>query len=451
LDSSHAPAGIIDESRLLDGARQVLDANWIGASTVPSRSLYPHQWNWDSAFIAVGRAWYDETRARQELVTLFDAQWSNGMVPHIVFNPAVPDGAYFPGPDFWDSARSASAPRHVATSGITQPPIHAAAALLMHRHAKDVDGSIAFLRHLYPRLAAQHGYLASSRGVSGLGLPTILHPWESGLDNSPIWDRIMARLVIPPGGVAPYRRLDLQHADAEDRPTDLAYDRFVYLASQYRDSGYDDAWALAAAQFAMVGPLIAAIHVWSTHALAEIARVIGVDPTEHVEAAAAISAAMATHLWDAEAHRFDPLDSRTGELQPEHTIVSLIPLLDPDLPEELVDVICADLESACFHPDRPHHYLVPSDSVLGPDFDRRRYWRGPIWLNTNWLIWHGLIQHGRHDLANEVRQSSLALVSLSGYREYFDPFDGTGRGTSDFSWSAALTIDLIRSGLPSVR
>jgi len=28
-------------------ARAVLDAAWIGASSLPSRTLYPHQWSWD--------------------------------------------------------------------------------------------------------------------------------------------------------------------------------------------------------------------------------------------------------------------------------------------------------------------------------------------------------------------------------------------------------------------
>ena len=136
--------GILD--RLADGARGVLDANWLGASTLPSRTLYPHQWSWDSAFIALGRAWYDEARAQQELRSLFRAQWADGRVPHIVFNPSVGEEAYFPGPAFWQSSkRSAAAPRDVETSGITQPPIHARAALEMHRHARDVEGSKAFL------------------------------------------------------------------------------------------------------------------------------------------------------------------------------------------------------------------------------------------------------------------------------------------------------------------
>lgn len=101
-------------------ARQVLRANWMGAYTKPSPSLYPHQWNWDSGFIAIGYAHYDQKKARQELISLFARQWPNGMVPHIVFNPNVL-GHYFPEPDFWQ------VPDGTPTSGITMPPLHAIA------------------------------------------------------------------------------------------------------------------------------------------------------------------------------------------------------------------------------------------------------------------------------------------------------------------------------------
>ena len=197
---------------------------------LPSRTLYPHQWSWDSAFIALGRAWYDEARAQQELRSLFRAQWADGRVPHIVFNPSVGEEAYFPGPAFWQSSkRSAAAPRDVETSGITQPPIHARAALEMHRHARDVEGSKAFLAWLYPRLVAEHDYLDSAAGPAGSALPVFMHPWESGLDNSPAWDRDLAQMVIPAGAIPPYVRHDLDHANPADRPTNEAYDRFVYL------------------------------------------------------------------------------------------------------------------------------------------------------------------------------------------------------------------------------
>jgi hypothetical protein len=430
--------------RLAADSRDVLDANWLTGSTLPSRSLYPHQWNWDSAFISIGRSWYDEGRAHQELRSLFDAQWANGKVPSIVFNPSVAEDAYFPGPAFWQtSTRSASAPKHVETSGITQPPLHARAALEMHRHAKDVEGSKAFLAEMYPKFVAEHDYLVRHRDPTGIGLPAVMHPWESGLDNSPVWDRDLTEMVIPDGAVPPYVRHDLEHGDPKDRPTNEAYDRFVFLAARYRDSGYDDAVLVDTVPFLVSGPLFNSIHLWSEHALADIARIIGQDPTPHKETAERIHDALTTELWDSDMNRFCALDVVRRERSAEDTIVSFLPLLDPALPKHQVQAIVADLHSASFHPDAKISFVVPSYDLLSKGFDERQYWRGPIWINTNWMLIEGLRQHGYHSLADQVALSSLRLVAKSGFREYFDPFDGTGFGTTGFGWTAALTLDLV--------
>ena len=98
-----------------------------GSWTKASPHLYPHQWSWDSAFIAIGWAHLDVRRAIAELEQLFTAQWSTGMVPHIVFR-AGPDQPYFPGPEWWDCAISPAAPAPpIQTTGICQPPVHALA------------------------------------------------------------------------------------------------------------------------------------------------------------------------------------------------------------------------------------------------------------------------------------------------------------------------------------
>lgn len=121
-----------------------------------------------------------------------------------------------------------------------------------------------------------------------------------------------------------------------------------------------------------------------------------------------------------------------------------MPLLDGELPAEGVSAIVRDLSAPCFHPPEvDEHYLVPSYDIAGKLFDPRRYWRGPVWINTDWLIWRGLVHHGQHDLADHVAASMLELVRKSGFREYFDPFTGAGYGSNDFAWTAALTIDLI--------
>ncbi|MEL6426746.1 MAG: hypothetical protein AAFQ33_14965, partial [Pseudomonadota bacterium] len=66
-------------------ARQILRENDRGGYTVPTAGLYPYQWNWDSVFVALGFATFDRERAWREIETLFEAQWLDGMVPHIVF------------------------------------------------------------------------------------------------------------------------------------------------------------------------------------------------------------------------------------------------------------------------------------------------------------------------------------------------------------------------------
>jgi hypothetical protein len=451
--SSHPTGGdpataLEADEALLEAARDVLDTNWTGRYTRPSQELYPHQWSWDSAFIAVGRSWHDAERARLELETLFEAQWQTGLVPSIVFDPTAPADAYFPGPDVWQSQRSPAAPRGRPTSGITQPPIHARAALEVHRRAPADQSavSLAWLERMYPLLVAQQRYLDSARDPRGTGLAAIVHPWESGLDDSPAWDRDFGRIEVPAGAVPPYQRRDLDHAGATDRPTDADYDRFLYLLTLERDADYDDARVVAATPFLMVDPLFNAIRLWSEHALIEIAALIGADPAPHHAAARRIHDGLLGELWIAHSQRFCAWDLRRNQREPEDTIVSFAPLLDPDLPPTIVAAICRELESPSFHPRRGGlHYLVPTFDERAVGFDPDRYWRGPVWLNTNWLLWHGLHQHGRNALADEIAASSIELVRLSGFREYFDPLDGSGRGSDRFSWTAALFADMVQA------
>lgn len=430
---------------LLSSAQDILDSNWTGSSTIPSRTLYPHQWSWDAAFIAIGRSWTDQERAQAELEHLFTAQWTNGMVPHIVFNPEVPEDAYFPGPDFWQAERADGHPGGVRTSGITQPPLHARAVLEIYQQATDRTEALAFLRRMYPKLVAEHRYLATHRDPTGGGLASIIHPWESGSDNSPLWDHDLDELVIPPGALPPYTRRDLTNVDVADRPTDEAYDRFVYLAVTYRDSGYDDATILHDSPFLVEDPMFNAIWCWSALALGEIAALIGEDPAPHRQAASGIRKAMQTRLWDPRTSRYHAYDLRRDRLVAKDTVAVLVPILDPHLPADSVSAIVSQLSSPSFRPQTDGlSFVVPSYDLRSSDFDRRQYWRGPVWANTNWLLWRGLRAHGSPPPETDLIAASMAeLVTIAGYREYFDPFTGAGYGSHGFSWTAALLIDLL--------
>ena len=78
-----------ERERLIDGATEVLRSNDLGRSTKPAPDLYPHQWNWDSCFIAIGLSHLSFQRAADEIRSLLRAQWANGLVPQIVFNPSA--------------------------------------------------------------------------------------------------------------------------------------------------------------------------------------------------------------------------------------------------------------------------------------------------------------------------------------------------------------------------
>src|SRR5574341_1408570 len=121
-----------------------------------------------------------------------------------------------------------------------------------------------------------------------------------------------------------------------------------------------------------------------------------------------------------------------------------MPLLDPELPEPMVGAIVAELRSPHFDPPAgSEHYLIPSYDLRGRDFDRRRYWRGPVWINTDWLVWRGLRQHGQTELAGEIEASMTGLGERAGFREYYDPFSAQGYGADQFSWTAALLLDVL--------
>jgi hypothetical protein len=130
----------------------------------------------------------------------------NGYLPQIVFNPHV--GRYFPGINFWHAYESHDAPEHARTRGIVQPPVHATATLSVYRHAGDDSGAREFLEHAFSKLVEWHDYLYRERDPGSEGLVYIRHPWESGMDNFPMWDQIMERIQLTPEQIPKHKRAD---------------------------------------------------------------------------------------------------------------------------------------------------------------------------------------------------------------------------------------------------
>jgi hypothetical protein len=428
-----------DDVELIGQAKAVLEANWLGHATSPSRLLYPHQWSWDAACVAIGYASWNQERAETELRSLFSGQWGDGLLPHIVFT----DGArYFPGPEFWQTERSPAAPDQPKTSGIVQPPIHASAALQVYRLASDRKQGAAFLEELLPKLVAWHEYLYRERARTDGGLVEIWHPWESGMDNSPLWDRALERMSFDPERLPQYERVDVELSEASERPSDEEYDRYVYLVSLFRELAYDASRIRDVAPFAIQPVLFNSLLVQSNRDLAEIARLAGADPAPFETWAESTAAALDEMLWDEEHAVYVDYDVRAGAPVGARTAAGLAPLY-AGVPTRaraarMVELL-ADSRIAVGEAGWAVTSLAPGD----PGFQSARYWRGPVWPILNWVLQRGLDRYGYATLAEGVRRAIIELARSAGFHEHYNPETGSGQGAEQFAWTAALVLDLL--------
>jgi len=419
--------------RMEEAAHAVLARNDRGGYTVPTDRLYPFQWNWDSAFVAMGFATFDVDRAFRELERLIEGQWDDGMIPHIVFH--APSDTYFPGPDVWGTKH------RVPTSGITQPPVFGMALRHVYEAAVASGSADAEARAkvLFQAALRSHRWWLAARDPEDLGLVSILHPWESGSDNSPAWDEALAR--VPTTTSTAIRRKDTSHVDAAMRPRDEDYQRFIHLVDVYRDCGWDPKQQWARAPFKVADVQMTAILARATADLIHLAETFGADEDR------AELAQMRRKLIDGLARRWRPhlsrfvsLDLISGADIEAPTQAGFIPLVALALDDTQRSAITAEIR----------RWLdgmtvgVPSTPSFSPAFEPKRYWRGPIWAVINWLIADGLRLNGSEDLARHIEQSTVRIIENVGFCEYFDPTTGEGLGGDTFSWTAAAYLVLGR-------
>jgi glycogen debranching enzyme len=393
---------------LAERALAVLRSNDCGDFFRPGPVLYPFQWNWDSALIALGLARVDPERGRREVRSLLRGQWADGMVPHIVYHDAAP--GYRPGPELWDVTSAAGVP----TSGITQPPVLATAVRALHEAAPDH----AFLAEVVPAIERWHVWLHAERALDD-GLVAIMHPWEAA-DNSPRFDEALRAVADDAADVT---RSDTRGAAAVDeRPTDADYRRYVALVEHLRAYRYRP--SLDQAPFVYADLTFNAVLAVAEQDLAALWRGLGEDGARAAAASARLRAA---------------LDGRSDGYE---TVDSLLPLYAGAADaRRLYDDALWSPER--FGPSADAPWAVTTTSKSSAAFDPRRYWRGPVWINVNWFLVRGLERSGLADEAAELRRMTLELVDRSGFAEYYDPRSGEPLGSRSFSWSAALTLDLL--------
>ena len=426
-------------------ARAVLEHNRRGAWTCPSPELYPHQWLWDSCFVAIGISTFDAQRAAGELMALFRGQWSNGMLPHMIFADDVSDVG---SERIWQSSKNPLSPRDVATSCITQPPIIAIAARRIAR-TLPVDDRRGFLAEVLPKLVAYHSWLYRERDLHGRGLVTLIHPWECGLDTTPPWMRSLRRMSKPwwlrvalelrLSRLARLFRRDTRYAPAAERLSDDDGLRMLVLA--HRAKRYDfELRRMPPKDSVLIEDLaFNAFLVVANRAITQIADEldVGIDP--ELERRFPTTLAALDELWDEASGQYYSRNATTGALIMVPTVATFLPLWAGMATDRAARLVGHLADGSGYWP----RYPIPSVPTNHRAFDADRYWKGPTWVNTNWAIIQGLRDCGADDVADELRSRTLELTDRHGFAEYFSALTGEGFGAEDFSWTAALVLDLL--------
>jgi mannosylglycerate hydrolase len=395
--------------KLFDDAVNVLRSNDRGTHTVPSPKLYPHQWAWDSAFAAIGWVHIDKDRALAEMLSLINSGWDDGRIPHINFDSN--STGYSPGPELWGCPTS---------STITQPPVYAIALRKLYDNGITLDE----IRPLVIALEKTHLYFEKSRDPEKLGLVAVAHPWESGLDNSPSWDEPLNN--VNPEKAPKFERTDRKIVtDHSQRPTDDQYKRYLSLVREIQENSF------GMGNFAVYDPMMTAILIKSEDELAFLADICGVY-SDSKRRSERLMGGLITHLWNEEIGRFQFFDSLTGAKIVPDILASYIPLILKNLPENISKKMLSNIDK-----NFASNWGLPTTSPTDSAFDPQCYWRGPVWINMNWLL--------APYISKDIIQSSLELVTRSGFREYYNPDTGKGLGAEEFTWTAALVIDWLKS------
>jgi len=246
------------------------------------------------------------------------------------------------------------------------------------------DHDREFLDEVYEPIVRWHNWWLEKSDVDGNGLCEYQHPYSSGLDDSPLWD-------------------DGVPVEAPDLNT--------YLCLQ-------------------------------AEALSKIATVLGekADADLYARQADQFAERMIAQMWDEEAGLF--WASHLGQRVNVRTPFNLFPLMTGRLPPEIVARLVSHLTDENEFWTR---YPVPTVAKNDPKYDPMTMWRGPTWLNVNYLLIEGLERVGYTDLARTLRQRSLDMM-LNGLDifEYYHPETGEcpPKAASIFGWSSALFIDM---------
>ncbi len=362
-------------------AKKTLLGNRRRGYTLPTNNkLYPAQWNWDSGFIALGYSYFNLNFALREINTLLDGQWRDGMVPHILFHNTKTN--YYPNYTAWNCGNK------IHSSGITQPPILATILKEILSKNKINKTQLLNIKKIIKKIKKFHEWFIQFRDPKKTGLVSILHPWESGYDNSPLWDDPMNKVKIEKN--IKYKRADNKVVNPDFRPLDIDYDRYVTIKNNLRKLKYNPKKVYKSSLFNVVDVGFNSIFLKANKDLVELLDTFGLNKKK--------------------------IDNYIKEIN-KRLIQNL---KKHNLKEK---------------------YFFSSIKSNHKSFEEKRYWRGPVWINCNWFIYKGLKNKDRL-FSDKIKNKTIQILEKKGFFEYFSCKSGQPMGAKNFSWSAALYLDL---------
>jgi len=428
-------------SNLDDQARNILQKNDRGGYTVPTARLYPYQWNWDSAFVALGFLTFDRDRAWREVELLLEGQWQNGMIPSIIFRRDDPD--YFPGPSVWQTQTACESVPPIPSTGISQPPVLASIVLTMVQSGNEDDERRA--KAIFDQVLKSHRWYQNERLSSVSNGVITVHPWETGRDNCPDWEPGLETMDIDPK-LPHYERQDTRHANPEQRPSKEQYDKFISMVKYGREQNWNQKKITADGPFRMADPGIHFILLRAHRDLLTLAKLLKqTDAITEIETFVANGVSATDYFWNSAVGAFTARNIVNGEFSNGVTSASALCFYADAGTENQRSKTIDNLMRIS---DKVR-YMLPSWDPDAQGFDPQRYWCGPVWPQMNYIISRGLEEQGYDILADKIRRDLLSLIEQSGFRECFNPLSGEGCLGDDFSWTAAIWLTLTSSNKPS--
>ena len=415
---------------MLNEAINVIKKNDRGGFTVPTNQLYPHQWNWDSGFTALGLSLLDKSRAWQELIMLINAQWKDGMIPHIIFHENNPN--YFPGPEQWQKEAISQ------TSCHSQPPVLASIIWQMVKRGSEYDQMKAGT--LFNSIMAYHRWYFLARDPNNEGFISIIHPWESGRDNCPDWDIGLKNIKIPKN-LKKYKRKDLSYVNDTERPSNDHYDRFMSILQFGRNCNWDKLKMHNEGPFLAIDPGVNFIFLRANRDLLLLANHLGYSKNiDEIKNWIKILEEGCQKMWNKNVNAFTAYDRRCNTFCNAISNASFLCFyadVGSKVQKQFMIDHCKRILKIC-------NFGMPSLDPSHKSFESKRYWRGPVWSVMNYMIYEGLENENEFKLAEKIKNDTINLVENNGMAEYFDPQSGDGLGGKDFSWTAAVHLELLK-------